>query len=1293
MKRKILVSLSCVLAVACALVLCHKQITAYGTRLFLTKTFGQSFSCGEITSSDGRISIERFSIRRDRVDMTMRQVAFTIDFKEVLTHPKTLYQLYRKRSTHWSTYLAAMKQYGVNLDGEQGVLNLDDKCYYFGFDSGEKKHEIGTLNVFLDQSGGAYPFLNAQFHMRGDQLISQLRVDEVESERFFHLGAFAFPKHLEGYTGAEGTVQMHGSVIFEKDGHIDEISTRFKSNDLSISIPNLQLNLGLKSMKGELNYPEGVENAGLPMWKRMDCNLTLSDGWVNLGQDFDLKGLNGTLGLDPREDPSLLLTGELTSNAKSLAMKLKGKGAVHEDHAYWLEFDLNLDDREGTRCDAFLSICKPERESHVIQLEASGLLPAQVEMLKGYFAKAMPKASDWTIHEGTFGGKLVALFEQGTLSHFEIQDMLCEKVSLVRGEMPFYFSKITGDGRLFEELNISFTMPTSHFFGLASEPLREIYEDYLPDDYVQLTSTLDFSSEGVKTSASVYFPLLQEAIHFGYTSPIAFPNSLKGIEKGWARSECVSHEIYGPLVRMGDEDLKIFGDVDLVGTYDGKTIELSLQVDRFLAKHPLIDFKADQIGEKQQTLGRIRFECVPETGAFSGTVPLRGASAYDRTLGLVAQDLDATLSFENGTFHGQVEDGTLAFDGNELLRHVQGAFQLDGEIVIKDAKGTLPYSTDREFILALDSWTPQGCTARLLDGSEEIAEIAATREENWSGKFRADLFGDPLDFVLSWDFLTNHCQLTATGERIQFSARKEGENYTIDEFKVDELSGSAHFSKGEAGFDLTEFTLEKGDLGLKAKGAFELDIPQKETPLALRSTLELHGTRKGENALQFSTTRPFQLAYTPMVGWMVAGVTLARGDSLVEIDQLEHLFSKTATAAHSTRFYLTQDLCRELIQFKLMPSIIGDFRLEEGLRGVAHFDAKGSQTHLVATLETPVGPLQTELQWDGNAGTVSLGEHEKLNFKLHFDEDRALHFDGISGKLGRIEANLNRTPKGALKGKLDLDFSLFHEIFDLPINRYLGIWKTGGGYRFDGIFTPASQLADWAFKGKIRGQDFECGGYSLRSMEAKVEIEPGQIAFENLDVTDDAGKAWVSEGAIMLSGEDWVFSFPLVEVRSFQPSFLRKHEGPEAEITPLVIKSASFENVRGRIDDPKSVSASGSLKFTNISKKGQAQLPKNLPTSVLRSMGLDGSLFVPASGQMEYIIQEGRCYLRGIENVISEKGRSEFSPPRNGVMGYVDFDGNVYIDMQIRQNVVRSISGPISMKIRGNFEDPEITIR
>ncbi|NGX47615.1 MAG: hypothetical protein K1000chlam3_00994 [Chlamydiae bacterium] len=1293
MKKKALFFFSVLVLLCGAVFVFRYQILVAGAKMILVKALPNSLVYQEIRGSDQKVFIQGLHFSEEQMEVTLDGVEFGFEFKEIFRHPRRLISLYRQGISSWNDLLIPIKQYGLNLNVQTGILTLGDQRYYFQFKQGEKKHEIGTLFISQDPGLLEHPFLVMKFHTRGDQLISQLSVEEVPSERLLHLAAFALPQYFAGFTHSGGNVQLQANVIFEEDGHVDELSTRFRSENFEVHYPNKDLTIKMDALAGEMNYPEGIEESDLPVWKRMQCVLSLENGNIRLGDQFLLSRLKGNLTLDTRENPSLILTGELAGQEKPLFLELQGKGAVHEDHAYWLEFELGLNDLAGTECSAFVSVCHPEKESLVVQLEANHLLPQQVEMLKGYLSRSMPRLKDWNILQGSFGGKLIALFEKGELSHFEMQDFVGEDVSLSSGGDPLYLASVKGEGRLFSDLNFEIELPTAHFFGFISPELKNAYTDFRPDDFVRVSTTVQFGEKGVETSASCEFLSLQESLQFGFKSTQPFPSSLSDVSEGWARSEKLSHQFYSPFVTFVHEDLEIYGDVDLLASYDGKIVDCSLQVDGFLVKHPRLDLKAKTIGEKEKTIGRIKFRYDPIANHFEGTIPLRAAEAYDRQYGLYFENVEGDLQIAPQKFTGHIAHADVSLDSVDLVKNLGFYFSYDDAFDFHEVRADLVLPTSHRYNIYLPKLNPTSCDLHFYDDKKELTHIKGDFVGAWKGSIYLPAFDESFPSSFTWDPIENIASLEMKRQDFELKLKKEKQQYILEHIKAGKIEGQAAFVFGEKGIEFSTFQLEAPNITLKGSGNMFVKLPMQEENFGLYGDLDYQLETHLPIPLKLEGRESLKWAFSPEMGFAFSGINLASEECSLQVDYLEKLICGKL-AAHKIQFDVGQGLVDKIFEAGSLPSFLRDFHICKGLLGTANLEIEKGKTKANGTLKSNRGDLDVDLEWDGEKGRLSLGEDEKLNFLAHVEEEK-IQFDSIKGSLGRLSADLKKTNKKQLKGSVKLDFSLFDELFDLPLNHFVQLWQAGTGYQFDGIFTPAKRLFDWGFKGKVKGQSFECGGYQLRSLEAKIEVEPGQITIENLDLTDDAGKLWIGEGALMKGNVgQWIFSFPLVEIRGFQPSFMRKISGPERAISPLILKSATIREMRGRIDDPNTITGHGDLRFTNISKNGnQRKLPLNLSSQILEQMGLDEELFVPASGEMKYAIQNGRIYLREIHNMISEKNRSEFLPPKSGVMGYLDFKGNFFIDLLVRQKAVRSISTPLSFKVRGTWEEPQISIK
>lgn len=1288
MKRKFFVFFIFLLILSGGAYFFRYDLLVVGSKLAL----GKSVSYTEIQAKDEKVVIQGLHFSTDQMNITLDQTSFGFEFREIFKNPKRLFPLFRQGVESWNDLLIPIKQYGLNLNVDTGILTLDDQRYFFQFKAGEKKHEIGTLSVSLDPGLMDHPFLVMKFHIRGDQLISQLSVEEVLADRFLHLAAFALPQYFAGFDEARGNIAMQANVIFEENGQVEELSTRIRSENLHVRYPQEDLTIKMDHFSGELNYPEGITEPGLPIWKQMQCTLNLENGSIHYKDQFQLSKLQGNVALDTRDTPSLKVTGELAGQEGPLVLELKGKGAVHESQAYWLEFDLGLNDLKGTECSAFLSVCRPETASLVVQLEASSLLPQQVEMLKGYFSRSMPRLKEWNVLQGSFGGKLIALFEGGNLSHFEMQDFTATNVAISSGKDPLYLSKVKGEGRLFSDLNFEMELPAPQFFGFISPKLKEAFAEYAPDDLAQVHTTIQFEEKGVETSASVVFLNNRESLQFGFKSLQPFPSSLGSVTEGWARSEKLSPNFYGPILKQSFEDFELYGDIDLIASYDGKIIDCALQVDDFLIKHPLIDLKAEKVGDKEKTVGRIKFSFDPVENHFEGSIPLKNAQGYDRKYGLYFNELEGDLQIAPKKFTGHIAHADVSFDSLDLVKNLELYFSYDDTFDFQEVRGDLVLPSTHNYNVYLPKFNHSSCDLHLYDDKNELVHVKGDYVGAWKGNLYFPALEENLPASFSWDPISDKACLELSREDFAIKLLKEKDQYLVSELKTKNLHGTAAFKISDGEMAFSSLNLQTPAITLSGKAAARMQLPKEEASFALFGDLDCQLETEFPIPIKLEAKTPLKWAFSPSMGFAASGLNLFSDGCQIQIDHLEKLLTGKL-AANKIHFAVEEQVLSDVFETGALPTLLQDFQICKGLHGNANLEIDGGALALNGSLQSSRGDLDVDLAWEKNSGKFSLGSEEKLEFTAHL-EDENLQWDSIQGSLGRLCVNLKKNNKKQLKGNVQLDFSLFDQLFDIPLNHFANMWQARAGYQFDGIFTPAKRLYDWGFKGKIKGESFECAGYELRSLEAKVEVEPGQITIENLDLTDEAGKLWIGEGALMKGNVgQWIFSFPLVEIRGFQPSFLKKIAGPDNSITPLVLKSATIREMRGKLDDPQSISGQGNLRFTNVTKKGQSILPQNLPVQFLEQAGLDGGLFVPASGEMDFALQNGRIYLRGIHNMISDKNRSEFMPPKSGVMGYLDYEGNLFIDLLVRQRVVRSIPAPLSLKVRGTWDNPQIAIK
>lgn len=1295
MRRKLLFFTGFFLLCIGTVFLCQKQIMIGAVKYAFRTVKNHDIQYKEMRVEGREIVVQGLHLFNDKIDLNVEKVRLKIEGKKLLANPKAFWRLIRNGVDNPIEFFLIASQYAVEIGCDAGVLTKGTERYFFQFKPSAQPFEVGILTVSLDPGLMDHPFLATSFQVRqGGKIIGNVQLDDAPVEQLVALGNYFTPSLLSSISGGGGRAQVQASFIFNRQGTIEELATKFQCQNLTLLSSGSDLEFACDGLSGNINYPEGIVEESLPIWKKAQCSLTLENGQLMHGAQFSLSHMNGNLMFDPRETPTLQLTGQMGGSHRPLYVTLNGKGALHEDHAYWLEFDLNVNDRVGTECNAYLSVCRPQLDNLVMQLEASNLLPQQVEMLKNGFAHCFPSAKEWKVEQGDFGGKVVVMFDRGVLSHFEVSDFIAHDVVISSKKIqPIYMKMAKVDGRLFEQMQIETHLPLSHLCGFINDDLREIYASYRPDSFAKVNATMQFGEKEVATAAAIQFVDFDQTLQFGFTSSEAFPSSIANVFDGWARSEKLTEELYGPIVKSIRDDLELYGNIDLLATFEGKTIDCSLQIDHFLAKHPLLNLKAARIGEKEKTAGRVKLKYNPLSQYFEASFPIRNGQAYEGQWGFYLTDVEGDFQLTPTKLTGNLSQANLSWDSVDLLKDLALFFSFDETLSLHEVKANLAWPHNRSVSLHMPHLNGTACEFRLLDEKNEIIRFKAARADRWQGALQLSGDQETTQCDFSWDPLTNHAESSFTHPKWNCTVKKDGDRFHVDRFSSGDFaaSGSFHFAKGALKID--EVLLSHPAADLSGSGDAQIDLDKRAEGFGLFGLLDYEVTTKGPISVTAKAEQPIHWAYSSDMGLVVSGVDLKTANTNIQIDQIDRLCSGKTTI-HHIAFDVAKEFTQELFEKKIFPSVFRDFKIFHQCKGTGHIDWDGEKCHFRLGMREGHNPYSVDGVWKGENGSISLGDKEELTLQLRKAESGGVEIVGAKGSFGRLSAQLKETKNGDLKGEVKLDFSLLQELFDLPINSYLNHWKAKSGYTLEGVFHPASRLADWGFSGKLKGKNFECGELKLRALDAKIEVEPGQITFENLDLTDDSGKLWVEEGALVKSPQGrWIVSLPLIEIRGFQPSFLKKDTNPDEPILPLIFKTATIKNVRGYLDDFQTLTGSGHLRFTNKMRANARHLPKNLPLEMLRQMGLDGGLFVPVSGEMDYSLQNGRIYVRGIRNVFSEKNRSEFIPPKNGVMGYFDLQGNLFLDLLVRQNVIRSIPSPLVFKVRGTWDDPSISIK
>jgi len=249
-------------------------------------------------------------------------------------------------------------------------------------------------------------------------------------------------------------------------------------------------------------------------------------------------------------------------------------------------------------------------------------------------------------------------------------------------------------------------------------------------------------------------------------------------------------------------------------------------------------------------------------------------------------------------------------------------------------------------------------------------------------------------------------------------------------------------------------------------------------------------------------------------------------------------------------------------------------------------------------------------------------------------------------------------------------------------------FEIGKGYELSGeLILSKVQFDESHFIGYLKGKNFQLMGSQMGTLMSEIDIRPDHIELDNFNISDASG-IFAIEAIRLIKQNDnsWDLSIPEVVITDFRPSLLKKIGKYPTRIKPLTIRELRASNIRGTLGSVSSFVGKGNLNFINTFKRDYHIL--DIPFEILGRLGLDMGLLVPVRGELEYVIVDGRVYFTELKHSYSEGKRSQFflSPIKHS---YVDFDGNININIKMKQYVLLKVTEPFTLSIGGTFENPK----
>lgn len=634
-----------------------------------------------------------------------------------LVHPELKFKTSEIDLTRFLTAFVPSKHYLVKVDVSNGVLELENQRFYFAFAE-------DCLNLSLDPSLLSHPFLQARFQSKGSQLLTQLKMDQVPVAQLLKLIPLLDPDFLRDWPGANGLIEMNGHALFSEEIGIEEFAAVISAQGIELSHPELILAFKASNLKGSLGYRFVPELEEAMVWKKFLASFVLENGNLLVKDKCIFSDLNGKLAITPKQDPSLALSGVLATTSGKLPFHFEGKGALHQDQSYWLEWQVALaNEPEPQLC---FSYCSPEKESFAVGLEVNKLSPSALSVLQSALGVDLFNGAIQNLHaQGHFSGSIEALKGQ---------------------------------------LDIDLLTAASHF-GSNFETAHLITQHQFKKTKIETSGSVEFQKNGKEPVT----------IQFGFEM---HPFRVKPFSEGWVRSSQISDSFYQPYVGRFLPELELAGDLDLFGTFDGSACELSLQFNELIAKHPLLLLKG-AIGEKDKGRAKLLYHFDEKKGALH--LPLRSALAFDPKWKLsfeeVDADLDIDFSPEKASYQGKVSKGRVIRETLPLLENLQLTLQ---DFEISDMETRVPNTT-------LTIRAPKiGKTidAEVLSGKKKLLRLHAEKNQELDFTLTIDpslpLNGEIQGKVASGRLMAASNTLTLGGQPLGLSSIQYSNTGSVD---------------------------------------------------------------------------------------------------------------------------------------------------------------------------------------------------------------------------------------------------------------------------------------------------------------------------------------------------------------------------------------------------------------------------------------------------------------------------------------------------------------------------------
>lgn len=258
--------------------------------------------------------------------------------------------------------------------------------------------------------------------------------------------------------------------------------------------------------------------------------------------------------------------------------------------------------------------------------------------------------------------------------------------------------------------------------------------------------------------------------------------------------------------------------------------------------------------------------------------------------------------------------------------------------------------------------------------------------------------------------------------------------------------------------------------------------------------------------------------------------------------------------------------------------------------------------------------------------------------------------------------------------------------------------KIGGDILFDGKIA-VSKESEFPHKmiGSIRSNDFAFKGYLLNQWNAEIDYKTDFARITDMNIQDPSGKITIPEVSLTAMPEGyWWMDVSKLHVNRMRPSLLQEIDKPQQtnSTKTLVFNSIDVSSLRGRLGDSSTWLGTGALKFSNPPKTNLQHTILALPHEIIMRLGLNPTVLTPVTGTIFFDINDGKIYLTKFKDIYSESKGSKFYLAGGPSSSYVDFDGNLNVNIRMKQyNLLFKLAELFIVSVKGNIHKPVYSLK